>query len=175
MVIVYHGTLLNRGLWIAERGAILSPLLQQTERFLRMYRRDTDAFIAEYKMNPEAMAEKIVRGSYSEYEFEHRARCISVVVGEVGIAQNYADERRGVAEGSALSINGGLVLGIELAEEELKGINPKFSRGCTRFIPRLLPLDTLREVHLSPRAFDSNFALVRKAFDRYSLVYKLFE
>lgn len=155
-----------------EEGAILSPLQRAVEEEINSYQQDSVGYTKTFG-NPEKYAEQQLREAddYNfenrEYEWEVRIKCISIIVGEMREARNHAcindqfNERKG-----------GVVLGIKFPEEELKRIAPSYKNGAHVIIPKLLPLDTLKEVHLPPRAYEQSFDLVKAAFDRYHPEYK---
>lgn len=164
MMVVYHGTSLDRAIRIARSGRILSPLQRAIEEAQREYAVNPTLY-RERHGDPAEFAEKRMRQLYAEHEFEHRVLCVSVIAGEIGRARTHATSHD-------VDGRGGLVLGIEKDEEELRRLTPHFETGSLIFIPKYVALRKLKEVHLSPVAFDS-FDLITEVFKPFNPTYEL--
>ncbi|MBS3086125.1 hypothetical protein J4422_00290 [Candidatus Pacearchaeota archaeon] len=156
MTLFYHGTDVDSAIGIARDGAILSPW---DETILR-YRGLRIAQTMSYRELQKLALEDASR-LYSDHELEHRVKSISL------------DTRFYIAKGYALGykeehFHGGVVLGFEIDEDFLKRICLISYSGhiLGAYIPRRLKLDTLKEVHLTPKAKDYK-EQIAKEFEVY--------
>jgi len=152
MTMFYHGTRrTGKALKIAQSGAILSPWYQDLERLRRLKKEELDAYkkvLEHYKTSDEHEAAlKLASTGYSPNELEHRVKCVS-------LTSELYRTRRGDMDGIAL--------GIELDEPAQQLL----------FVPRQVPLDTLKEIHLESNAREQE---IRAAFARYNPIIKMFD
>lgn len=150
MTRVYHGTILSYATEIASRGAILSYFQQRKEWLEELVRRGAAKFNSHEEL--EAEARRLAIGLFGKDE-ETRATHISVST-ELEIATHYISSR-------------GLVLGIEVSNEEIdkwcwNGINP----ACL-LIPNNLPITNLKEIYL-PKNLASEKLRTAQAFARFN-------
>ena len=159
MGILYHGTDVDNAISIARKVVILSPLEQHLEKLVKIYieKPEIESYwkgstLGQFALNS-------LKSSYGPHEIEHRVKCVSVTK-DLSQASSYAQryEER----------DGGLVLGIELDDKYIK----RMTKGKdVAYIPKLLSIHTLRELHLSKIAKEKCEQLIKKEFHEYNPKY----
>ncbi len=156
MAIVYHGTYLDYGICIAERGLILSPFDQMIEQWEKIFRTNPERMTgAGY--DPNTSLEQWVfinfHKVFQDHEIEHRFKSVSLAR-SFSEAYDYAigeDERK----------RKGLVLGIEIDDKTLA----KYTTFVI-YVPRKFSISNLREVYMTPEAGRLK-SLIKQKFEKY--------
>ena len=168
MTMLYHGTTTQRAIMVAVRGALLSNWDRQIEELRQSYiENPSRKFEDDYPGKTiEQVALEWQSKLYGEHEMETRVKSLSVAktIGPtISYAKNILGEEKNL---------GGLVLGIELSDFQIADLSPIYGGGDIVYIPRILSIVTLKEIHLSPKATENKKEII-KAFKKYKPAYFL--
>ncbi len=160
----YHGTNLQGALGIAKQGAILSPWDIEILRFQAAVAEGKDLNLKEGE-TIEDVALRISSRGFSPFDIEHRVKSVSI--------SRTLHVPRGHAAAAEKQGLGGVVLGFELSDSLIPYI---YRKSTHVFIPRRVPIDGLREIHVMDSLGKINknargFEELKKAFKRYSPCY----
>ncbi len=168
MEFLYHGTHTLNGVNIARTGAILSPWYQKIERLERLFEKKPEAkkrFFEEIYpgKNISEMALIMASDGFGAHDIEHRVKSVSVS----------KDKSRTDHYGTRFdnSRGGGIVLALEITPEIKRILHDGWEKATIIFIPGKLQLESLRQVHLSPRCMKDSMGFVQKEFERYNPEY----
>ncbi|MFZ5955355.1 MAG: hypothetical protein ACOYT4_02935 [Nanoarchaeota archaeon] len=157
MVLIYHGTNLQKGLLIAEDKAILSNYQIK----LKELKKTNKNYEQEFQMSIEDLALFLASSTYAEREIEMRVKRFSITT-DFKIALGHANDYE--------NYHGGLILGIETDEQYLSKLLRHSLNLSIFFVEDSLSLERLNEIHISPKAMGS-FNLITDKFKNFNPKY----
>jgi len=158
MKLIYHGTPLRKALFIAEDGLIKSPWEKAIDDIGGVYGKSQRARrIIDSRGGIEAYALNFASSEYSDREIEYRVKCISMT-NYFSLASAYG--------GNNETRDGGVVLALAVDETLRKVLPQDWEKKGTIFVPRKISIDTLAEVHVSPKAI-MQMEKIQEAFAKY--------
>jgi hypothetical protein len=153
----YHGTYIQKAFLIAEHAELRSPWAQEIAWLHELYDSGKRDFKAKYgNLTIEEAALENIKKYFGDHELEHRVKSVSLATKLEGTAAHYGMMYEGY--------EGGVVLGLEVKEESLKGAT---GNSQTVYVPKSLKLDAIRNIYLSPQARGS-IERIRDAFSRWT-------
>ncbi len=169
MAWLYHGTNIDSGISIAERGAILSPLQQKIESYKEIFDKNPQNFLSRLGKDYIELAKRDIFSLFGEHD-KIRVNCVSLCLNDSHLAKLYAKNFE--------NCYGGLMLGLEVDDKTinvLKDNDPVKNGNEVIFVPKQISLEFLKRVYLTPKAKENDLDLVRNEFQRYNPEYILLE
>lgn len=163
MRLYYHGTNVDSALSIAKQGAILSPWFKELLSLQRAVEEGKNLQLIPGE-TIEDLALRLASFAFATHEINHRVKCVSISRDtRIPIGHALAHGYRG---------NQGVVLGFELSAALVR---PYDRASSTIYIPKKIPIDSLREIHTFRNLEAKNKKLLDVAFAKYKLRYVFIE